>query len=130
MTSVYTFGQDSYGELGHGDTQERYEPKLVEDLEGLEVVQVVAGNEHTAVLCANGDVLSCGYNESGQCGHGHNQRVQNLTLITALKVCAFRPFVSRLYGFPFLSWLVLSLPLCIYVAPHRNSPHSLCVHCN
>ena len=109
---VYTFGQNSYGELAHGDTvryfllpvlccalcqllttfcteqAELLVPTIVEFARDKNVVQIAAGNEHTAILCENGDLVSarmahrgsipnertcllqysCGYNDSGQCG--------------------------------------------------------------
>ena len=51
VREVFTYGQNSYGELGHGDTMERHAPTLVAfcQEQGLSVVQVVAGNEHTAL---------------------------------------------------------------------------------
>uniref|UniRef100_A0A7S3PDQ3 BTB domain-containing protein n=1 Tax=Aplanochytrium stocchinoi TaxID=215587 RepID=A0A7S3PDQ3_9STRA len=85
---VYTFGQNSYGELAHGDIIARTQPELVEfirDRPELRVIQVVAGNEHTALLCSNGDVYTCGYNDSGQCGVGSTGRVPSLRLVEALR---------------------------------------------
>eukprot|EP00639_Heterosigma_akashiwo_P004180 CAMPEP_0194582040 /NCGR_PEP_ID=MMETSP0292-20121207/15322_1 /TAXON_ID=39354 /ORGANISM="Heterosigma akashiwo, Strain CCMP2393" /LENGTH=441 /DNA_ID=CAMNT_0039436025 /DNA_START=270 /DNA_END=1592 /DNA_ORIENTATION=+ len=76
---VYTIGQNSYGELGHGDTAERHLPSLVQFSLGKDIVQVAAGNEFTAMLTAAGEVFCCGYNDSGQCGLGGTQRVPNLT---------------------------------------------------
>ncbi|CAN0253016.1 unnamed protein product, partial [Discosporangium mesarthrocarpum] len=50
------FGQNSYGELGHGDTYNRHTPVAVEFSWGKGIVQVAAGNEHTAVLTESGEV--------------------------------------------------------------------------
>lgn len=85
---VFTFGQNSYGELAHGDTLDRFVPNSVEFVQKLKdvtVVQVAAGNEHTALLCSNGDVYTCGYNDSGQCGVGGTGRVQSLRLVQAFQ---------------------------------------------
>lgn len=35
-------------------------PRLVESLQGLRVVKVVAGWGHSAAVCQNGDVYTCG----------------------------------------------------------------------
>jgi RCC1 and BTB domain-containing protein len=56
--NVYTFGQNSYGELAHGDTTELLVPTMVEFARNKNVVQIAAGNEHTAILCDNGDMVS------------------------------------------------------------------------
>jgi len=84
---LYSFGQNSYGELALGDSGERTSPEVVQffkDRPNLQIVQVVAGNEHTAILCSNGEVYTCGYNDSGQCGIGHTNRVNSLQLVDAL----------------------------------------------
>ncbi|KAF0698331.1 Aste57867_11051 [Aphanomyces stellatus] len=82
--SVYTFGQNAYGELGHGDTIPRATPTLVEFCQGKNVTDVACGNENTIILCENGEVFVCGYNDSGQCGMGTTQRVHSFKLIMGL----------------------------------------------
>uniref|UniRef100_K3WGV0 BTB domain-containing protein n=1 Tax=Globisporangium ultimum (strain ATCC 200006 / CBS 805.95 / DAOM BR144) TaxID=431595 RepID=K3WGV0_GLOUD len=84
---VYSFGQNSYGELGHGDTTDRATPTRVMDAafqESQHVVDVACGNEQTVLLCASGDVYACGYNDSGQCGTGSTERVPTLRVVSAL----------------------------------------------
>jgi RCC1 and BTB domain-containing protein len=46
---------------------------------------VACGNEHTAVLLRNGDLLTAGYNDNGQCGQGHIKRVPELTKVAGVK---------------------------------------------
>ena len=84
---VVTFGQNHYGELAHGDILERKVPEIVRFVRQLRLrpKQVVAGNEHTAVLCEDGQVYCCGYNDSGQCGVGHQVRVHRLQLVEGLR---------------------------------------------
>ena len=53
--------------------------------QSLRVVQVAAGNEHTALLTDQGDVYTCGYNDSGQGGIGSTGRVPSLRLVEALR---------------------------------------------
>ncbi|KAF6027961.1 RCCD1 [Bugula neritina] len=65
---VYTFGGGSRGQLGHGDLESLTEPRLVEALSGVFIVDAVAGGWHTLVLSDTGDVYSWGWNESGQVG--------------------------------------------------------------
>ena len=81
---VWTCGQNCYGELSHGDTVSRNVPSRVEALGGTEVAQIAAGNEHTVVLTMAGEVMSSGYNDNGQCGHGNSGRAGELALVEAL----------------------------------------------
>ena len=58
---VLTVGQGDVGQLGLGeDITERKRPAIVTDLEGKNVVQIVSGGMHTAVLSSDGEVC-CGY---------------------------------------------------------------------
>ncbi|KUF80442.1 RCC1 and BTB domain-containing protein 2 [Phytophthora nicotianae] len=100
---VYSFGQNTYGELALGDTNDRSNPTRVDlgrNSGGKRVVDVACGNEQTAILFGitcilkllgaisgarhshlsveNGDVFTCGYNDSGQCAIGTTERVPTL----------------------------------------------------
>ncbi|RLN67315.1 hypothetical protein BBP00_00001696 [Phytophthora kernoviae] len=70
-TGVYSFGQNTYGELALGDTFDRNTPTRVDLGNGNEnklVADVACGNEQTGILFADGDVYTCGYNDSGDDG--------------------------------------------------------------
>ena len=54
-TFMYTCGQNSYGELGHEHSEERFFPEKVKFLVGRNLARIAAGNEHTAVLADTGD---------------------------------------------------------------------------
>ncbi|KAG3101105.1 hypothetical protein PI125_g14549 [Phytophthora idaei] len=82
---VWSCGQNSYGELGHGDTASRKSFERIESLQQKEIVQIGAGNEHTIALTADGKVLTCGYNDNGQCGHGGTARVSHLSEIPKME---------------------------------------------
>lgn len=60
LTKCYAiqFGQNAQGELGLGDSLERRKPAFSEACRGKDIVQVTAGNEHTAVLTNTGEVCS------------------------------------------------------------------------
>lgn len=45
-----------------------WEPSLVEELEGVQVVDISCGLDHSLVLCSDGTLLSCGSNVYGQLG--------------------------------------------------------------
>ena len=40
---VFTWGEGSYGKLGHGNTKNVYKPKQVEAFEGVKIVKVACG---------------------------------------------------------------------------------------
>ncbi|KAF1794231.1 SKP1/BTB/POZ domain [Phytophthora cactorum] len=80
-TGVFSFGQNTYGELALGDTNDRSNPTRVDlgrSSSANLVVDVACGNEQTAILFENGDVFTCGYNDSGQCAIGTTERVPSL----------------------------------------------------
>lgn len=63
---VYCWGDNSSGQLGTGDKQQRLSPTLVLGSEG--VVQVAAGGQHTCWLTRAGVVACFGSNALGQLG--------------------------------------------------------------
>ncbi|KAK1945014.1 RCC1 and BTB domain-containing protein 2 [Phytophthora citrophthora] len=87
LIGVYSFGQNTYGELALGDSNDRSKPTRV-DISGIDdgkhVVDVACGNEQTAMLFENGDVFTCGYNDSGQCAIGTTERVPTLRYSSGL----------------------------------------------
>eukprot|EP00850_Spirogloea_muscicola_P003742 SM000015S01242 [mRNA] locus=s15:773139:784742:- [translate_table: standard] len=67
---VFSFGQGMFGQLGHGNTDNALSPVHVEGLWGLGIVQVAAGESHSAALTADGLVYTWGRGKYGQLGHG------------------------------------------------------------
>ncbi|PIK49702.1 putative E3 ubiquitin-protein ligase MYCBP2 [Apostichopus japonicus] len=61
---VYTFGSNSYGQLGLGDTGNRISPVNIPV--AAKIKQVAAGSYHTLLLTENGNVLSFGRCQKGQ----------------------------------------------------------------
>ena len=82
---VFSFGQNSYGELGHGHTEERRVPVRIEFCRGKNIVCIAAGNEHTCLLSDTGVVYAAGYNDSGQCGTGNSGRVPSLQAVESFR---------------------------------------------
>ena len=66
--ALYAWGRNERGQLGLGDTLNRYVPALVPGLPP--VLAVAAGKSHSVVVCAGGEVYACGDNAKGQCGLG------------------------------------------------------------
>lgn len=69
---IYSFGQGSYGQLGHGDRDRQAVPTRIEGLDNVKAV--AAGGRHSLVLLQNGDVYSFGENRDGQLGHGDKEQ--------------------------------------------------------
>jgi len=72
-STVWTWGNGYFGQLGHGDEQDQLLPKQVEALAGQRVVAVSAGSTHSLALTADGSVWSWGHGDDGQLGHGDMQ---------------------------------------------------------
>jgi alpha-tubulin suppressor-like RCC1 family protein len=55
--AVFSFGQGSYGSLGHGDDETHILPKRVEALDGVHVAAVATGGYQSLALTACGRVF-------------------------------------------------------------------------
>ncbi|KAK7878210.1 hypothetical protein WMY93_031162 [Mugilogobius chulae] len=66
--AVYTWGQGSHGQLGHGILTSEEEPRAVEALWGVPVKAVAAGGWHSCCVSATADLYVWGWNEAGQLG--------------------------------------------------------------
>ncbi|KAJ6839915.1 ultraviolet-B receptor UVR8-like [Iris pallida] len=68
---VYTCGNNTHGQLGHGDTIDRPTPRKVESFQGLgHVTQIAAGASYTFALTNDGTVHSFGSCSNFCLGHG------------------------------------------------------------
>ncbi|KAK2909214.1 hypothetical protein Q8A67_005051 [Cirrhinus molitorella] len=77
---VFGWGKNSAGQLGLGDTTDRYVPTVVNSLHQKKTVSISCGGEHTATLSKGGTVFTFGSGGSGQLGHNsfkdeHHPRV-------------------------------------------------------
>ncbi|XP_063053564.1 RCC1 domain-containing protein 1-like [Engraulis encrasicolus] len=66
--AIYTWGNGSHGQLGHGGLVLEEEPRVVEALWGVPLRSVAAGGWHSACIGEGGDLYMWGWNESGQLG--------------------------------------------------------------
>jgi RCC1 and BTB domain-containing protein len=55
---VFTWGDNNYGQLGHGDMENRTVPTKVENLDGLVITKISCGYNHTAALTDKGEILT------------------------------------------------------------------------
>ncbi|KAL6774573.1 hypothetical protein ACKKBG_A25530 [Auxenochlorella protothecoides x Auxenochlorella symbiontica] len=67
-SQVYAWGANSRGQLGLGDVADRRTPTLVDGLWALPVLQLGAGDSHSAALTNNGFLFTWGANCQGQLG--------------------------------------------------------------
>jgi len=65
---LYTWGNGSYGRLGHGMDQHEKRPKVVVDLETQESTYVSCGAFHTFALNSEGHVYAFGQGKHGKLG--------------------------------------------------------------
>ena len=84
-STVWSCGQNSYGELGHYDGLSRKTFHQINFLDGKGVVSIGAGNEHSIFVCKDGQVYVTGYNDNGQCGNGNIEQVKVPQNIVALE---------------------------------------------
>jgi len=66
--AVFAWGNNSSGQLGTGDREDRHLPDTIDALWGYPVVQLAAGERHSAVLTTHGRVLTWGRADMGQLG--------------------------------------------------------------
>jgi len=70
--AVYTWGSNTYGQLGDGTFTPRKTPAVVPGVGN--VVDVMAGRDHCLAVTANGAVWAWGRNSLGQLGNGNLAR--------------------------------------------------------
>jgi alpha-tubulin suppressor-like RCC1 family protein len=70
--TVFGFGDNIFGQLGHGDQVERFEPTPIthDSLAGVKIIDIQAGNRHSVLLSDSGDVYVMGSNNNGYLGIG------------------------------------------------------------
>ncbi|XP_064416303.1 probable E3 ubiquitin-protein ligase HERC6 isoform X3 [Latimeria chalumnae] len=67
---VYSWGQNTYGQLGLGKESYPLVPQCVKSLAGIPLAQVAAGGAHSFALSLSGSVFGWGKNNAGQLGLG------------------------------------------------------------
>jgi alpha-tubulin suppressor-like RCC1 family protein len=86
---LYTFGSGAYGRLGHGVEEDCYEPKLVDSLQRMQLLQAECGLFHTVVISTGGNLFTFGAGGAGQLGHEPDSStglVENYTVPTQIFV--------------------------------------------
>ena len=83
MSSLYTWGRNANGQLGHGGKQDAHAPKLAPTSQKLTKAQ--CAHFHSAALSAEGAVYSWGRGALGLLGHGEEEDHEQPHLVTGLQ---------------------------------------------
>jgi alpha-tubulin suppressor-like RCC1 family protein len=67
---VFTWGANEYGQLGHGDQDNRCDVTFVESLRGFHIVDIWASHSSSYALTDDGSLFVFGSNEHSQLGLG------------------------------------------------------------
>ncbi|XP_022873045.1 PH, RCC1 and FYVE domains-containing protein 1-like [Olea europaea var. sylvestris] len=93
---LFTFGDGTFGVLGHGDRESVSVPREVESLKGLRTVRAACGVWHTAAVvevmvgnssssnCSSGKLFAWGDGDKGRLGHGNKESKLVPTCVAAL----------------------------------------------
>ncbi len=81
--SVWTWGNNTYGQLGNGTKIAQNEP-VETDIKDI-VTEISVGEYHVLALTGNGEVYSFGYNGNGRCGNGTTSAVATPVQVKTLE---------------------------------------------
>ncbi|CAH1402584.1 unnamed protein product [Nezara viridula] len=81
---VFSWGEGSDGNLGHGNTQSLEKPRMIETLKSKRIRDIACGSSHSAAITSNGELYSWGLGEYGRLGHGDFQTQLKPKLVKAL----------------------------------------------
>lgn len=99
---LFTFGDGTFGVLGHGDRSSTSLPREVESLKGLKTVSVSCGVWHSAAvvevmvgsggssICSSGKLFTWGDGDKGRLGHGDKEQKLVPTCVAVLVEHNFR----------------------------------------
>ncbi|KAM0899913.1 hypothetical protein ACQ4PT_020985 [Festuca glaucescens] len=62
---VYSFGANSWGQLGLGDTEHKFKPCLIRSLQGIRITQAAVGSRRTMLVSDTGSVYKFGHSTFG-----------------------------------------------------------------
>lgn len=76
---IFACGLNNYGQLGVGpetDDEKWMTPRLVEELQGTHIVDIVGGEHHTILLDDSGKLWGAGRNDDGQLGEFEENEIK------------------------------------------------------
>ncbi|XP_076847063.1 secretion-regulating guanine nucleotide exchange factor isoform X2 [Brachyhypopomus gauderio] len=78
--TLYTWGANSYGQLGLGHGEDQVEPQSSSGGQHRSLRCITGGGGHSVLITESGDLLVCGQNHKGQLGLGHTSDVMTFDL--------------------------------------------------
>ncbi|WAQ96431.1 HERC4-like protein [Mya arenaria] len=69
--TVFSWGRNSYGQLGTSDNKDQKFPVLCKSLRTQQIMYITCGEDHTAALTRQGGLFMFGAGTYGQLGHGN-----------------------------------------------------------
>lgn len=99
--SVFSWGANSFGQLGNGSSSNVSTPTEVPKtgaLSGKIVVDIAAGAFHNVALCSDGTIVSWGYNNHGQLGDGTRVNRNNPITVSPVGALIGKQVVSIAAG--------------------------------
>ena len=87
--TAYTYGNNTFGQLGRADTisQPRNKPFAANfDSSTSNITKISAGSYHSLALDSDGQAFSCGKNDEGQLGHHDTRKRTDFTKIVATTI--------------------------------------------
>ncbi|EOY01971.1 hypothetical protein QUC31_013503 [Theobroma cacao] len=115
QTEVYTWGKGANGQLGHGDTDDRNTPTLVDFLKDKQVKSVVCGSNFTAIICLHKWVSSADHSMCSGCRNPFGFRRKRHNCYNC--------------GLVFCKACTSKKSLKASLAPTMNKPYRVCDDC-
>ncbi|XP_071957230.1 secretion-regulating guanine nucleotide exchange factor-like [Antedon mediterranea] len=78
---LFSWGANSYGQLGTGNTTDTFTPQKVESFPNEAIKCIRGGGAHTVIITESGSLYVCGWNSKGQLGLGHHEDQVNFQII-------------------------------------------------
>ncbi|XP_055469472.1 secretion-regulating guanine nucleotide exchange factor isoform X3 [Psammomys obesus] len=89
--ALFTWGANSYGQLGLGHKEDVFMPQRLSDFCRPGCIRsVTGGGGHSAAVTDGGGLFVCGLNKDGQLGLGHTEEVLYFTICKPLVACPIR----------------------------------------
>ncbi|XP_071723330.1 ultraviolet-B receptor UVR8-like [Rutidosis leptorrhynchoides] len=83
---ICSWGRGEDGQLGHGDAEDRLIPTHLSALDGLDIVSITCGADHTIAYSeSSSEVYSWGWGDFGRLGHGNSSDLFTPLPIKALQ---------------------------------------------
>ncbi|XP_014679819.1 PREDICTED: E3 ubiquitin-protein ligase HERC2-like [Priapulus caudatus] len=82
--AVYSWGDGDYGKLGRGGSDGCKTPKLVDKLQGVDIIRAYCGPQFSIALSITGEIYTWGKGDNHRLGHGSEEHVRYPHVVEAL----------------------------------------------